>query len=69
MHPSMQLVTIKDKLLQHSNNVQSVSKATLSRTLRQDLSVTYKKITRYNRNRFTVGNLMFTQQFIDYVHS
>lgn len=43
MHPSMQLVTIKDKLnLQRSNNVQSVSKATLSCTLR--LSLTYKKI-------------------------
>lgn len=69
MQPSMQLVTMKDKLLQHSNNVQSVSKNTLSRTLRQDLSLTYKKITKCNRNRFTVGNLMFIQKFIDYVHS
>lgn len=65
--PSIQLQTIRDELLKHSNTITSISISTISNTIRKDLSMTYKKICLYNKNRFTLQNLQYTQQFLNYV--
>ncbi|XP_061186305.1 uncharacterized protein LOC133194343 [Saccostrea echinata] len=65
--PSMQLETIREQVIQNSNTVQNVSTSTVCRTLKKDLSMTFKKITKYDKDRFTLYNLIFTQQFLNYI--
>lgn len=41
--PSIQLQTIRNELLKHSNTITSISISTISKTIRKDLSMTFKK--------------------------
>ncbi|XP_062566090.1 uncharacterized protein LOC134228449 [Saccostrea cucullata] len=65
--PSMQLKTIKNELLRHSNSITHVGIGTISNTIRKDLNMTYKKMCLYHKNRFNIHNLQYTQRFLNYV--
>lgn len=64
--PSVEQNTLRDQLLQYSA-ISSISTSTVSRIITNDLKMTYKRITHYKKNRFTVRNLQYTQQFLNYV--
>lgn len=66
--PCMSLAEVKDKLLEYTH-VEDIHISTIGKVIRNDLNMTYKKITRCNKNRFSADNMVYTQQFIDYIHS
>nr|XP_022312415.1 uncharacterized protein LOC111117558 [Crassostrea virginica] len=65
--PSMPLKSVKEEVLKYSNAVIKVSESTISRHLKNDLNMTYKRIARYSKNRFTPQNMNYTQNFLNYV--
>ena len=65
--PSMPLKSVKEEVLKYSNDVIKVSESTISRHLKKDLNMTYKRIARYSKNRFTPQNMNYTQNFLNYV--
>ena len=64
--PSIPLRNIQEKLLTNSNK--SVSVSTISRTIRNDLDLTYKRLTKPAAERFTYDNLRYTEAFMHYLH-
>lgn len=64
--PTMYRRTIKDKL-QEFSTIENISLSTISSVLTKDLNMTFKKVTRVNKNRFTDDNMAYTQEFIDWI--
>lgn len=68
--PTISLSELKSQLLRHSaipgNNISTM---TISRTLRKQLHMTFKKVSRPKAERFTNYNLRYTQAFIDYLQT
>ena len=65
--PSMPLKSVKEEVLKYSTAVIKVSESTISRHLKNDLNMTYKRIARFSKNRFTPQNMNYTQNFLNYV--
>ena len=64
--PSVEQNTLRDQLLLYSA-ISSISTSTVSRIITNELKMTYKRIAHYKKNRLTVRNIQYTQQFLNYV--
>ena len=65
--PSMPLKSVKEEVLKYSTAVIKFSESTISRHLKNELNMTYKRIARFRKNRFTPQNMNYTQNFLNYV--
>ena len=63
--PPMPLKSVKEEVLKFSNAVIKVSESTISRNLKNDLNMTYKRIAQYSKNRFTPQNMNYTQNSLN----
>lgn len=68
VRPSMPLTTVRDELLKNSNSIETLGLSTISRTLKEDLNMTYKRISKINKNRFTPQNMNYTQHYINHIN-
>ena len=66
-NPSMLTKTVKENLYQFST-VDQISDSTISRIVRDDLNMTFKRLTDFAPNRFTDQNILYTQAYLDYMY-